>query len=121
MPNNPNAVANLKPFKKGDPRINRKGRPKTFDALRALTQQIVHETAVKDGKPAVYDDGVNPPHVMTNVEAIIRKWLGSGNPQLQRAAIEIAFGKVPENLNISSDKPLELKIVEVVKDAGDDE
>lgn len=82
--------------------INRKGRPKTFDALRALAQQIAHETAVREGQPAVFDDGVNPPHIMTNVEAIIRKWLGSGNPQLQKAAIEIAFGKVPENVDITS-------------------
>jgi hypothetical protein len=31
-----------KPFAKGDKRINRKGRPKTFDALRQLAQTIAH-------------------------------------------------------------------------------
>ncbi len=30
-------------FTKGDPRINRNGRPKSFDALRALAQEIAHE------------------------------------------------------------------------------
>ena len=30
-------------FVKGDPRINRNGRPKSFDALRALAQEIAHE------------------------------------------------------------------------------
>lgn len=34
--------SNLKPFQKGDKRINRKGRPKSFDALRALA--ITQET-----------------------------------------------------------------------------
>lgn len=97
-------MTNKKPgtFKKGDPRINRRGRPKSFDALRALAQQIANETAVtKEGTPAIHDDGINPPHVMTNVEAVLRRWMG-GNSQQQRAAIEIAFGKVPENIDVTS-------------------
>ena len=36
---------NLIPFIKGDPRINRDGRPKNFDALRELAREIGYEPA----------------------------------------------------------------------------
>ena len=91
MPNNPNAVDNLKPFVKGDPRINRKGRPKSFKALRELAQEVAHEKAKSGGNTLVIDG-----HSVTVAEAIIRQWAGSKNPQLQRAFIEIAYGKTPE-------------------------
>ena len=108
-------------FKKGDPRINRKGRPKSFDKLRELAQQIAHETAQKGGAPLVIEG-----HIATVAEAILRQWIQSGNPQLQRAFMEIAFGKVPENIDLTSDgKAIEpIKIIEVVKtyrEAGADE
>lgn len=37
-----------KPFAKGDPRINRKGRPRSFQAFRELTQDVLHEEARDD-------------------------------------------------------------------------
>lgn len=83
-------------FAKGDPRINRKGRPKTFDALRNLAQEIAHEVAASGDKPLVISG-----HYVTVAEAILRKWALSPNPQLQRAFIEIAFGKVPDEHNIT--------------------
>lgn len=98
---------NLKPFVKGDKRINRKGRPKSFDALRTLAQMIANEvTTSKDGQIK-----------MTRVEAIMRSWSLSGNYQLQRAFIEIAFGKVPDNLQITGKDgdPLKVQIIEVIK------
>ena len=76
---------NLKPFKKGDKRINRKGRPKTFDALRQLAQTIAHED-ISDG--------------MTVTEAILRKWAGSKDPRLQLQFMEVAFGKVQNPVEI---------------------
>lgn len=79
-------------FKKGDPRINRKGRPKSFDALRALAQQIAHERS-----GAIAKDG----HELTVAEAIMRQWAQSKNPQLQRAFIEVAFGKVPDRTELT--------------------
>ena len=77
-------------FQKGDPRINRKGRPKSFDALRELAQQIAHEPT------QIVVDG----HKVTVAEAILRQWAQSKNPQLQRAFIEVAFGKVPDKLDV---------------------
>ncbi len=82
---------NLKPFKKGDARINRKGRPKNFDGLRALARDIADEELVS-GDGAVK---------MTAVEAILRKWASSGNPQLQKQFIEVAYGKVPDQVEVT--------------------
>lgn len=75
--------------------INRKGRPKSFDALRELAQQIAHEAAIKDGHPIVISG-----HVVTVAEAILREWARSGKPELQRGFIEVAFGKVPTPIEI---------------------
>ena len=88
--NTAGSTATGKPFTKGDPRINRKGRPKSFDALRALAQQIAHE-------PITEVNG----HMATTAEMILRKWASSPNPLLQRGFIEIAFGKVPDKIELS--------------------
>ena len=77
-------------FKKGDPRINRKGRPKDFDGLRELARQIADE-------PITEVNG----HKATVAEMILRKWATSQNALLQRAFIEVAYGKVPDNIQIS--------------------
>ena len=89
-----------RPFTKGDPRINRKGRPKSFDGLRELAQLIGHEAvSVGDKK-------------LTVTEAILRQWAQSKNPILQRAFIEIAFGKVPDRTELTGadGKPLKIKV-----------
>ena len=87
----------LTPFVKGDPRINRNGRPKSFDALRTLAQQIAHETAKAGGADVVIDG-----HKVTVTEAVLRQWFQSKDFQKQRAAMEIAFGKVPTPIDITS-------------------
>jgi len=88
---------NLKPFKKNDARINRKGRPKTFDALRGLAQQIAHEIAkADDGQPVIVDG-----QPITAVEAILRIWSMSANPALQMKFVEVAYGKVPDELQVA--------------------
>jgi len=69
-----------KKFVKGDKRINRKGRPKDFNALRELAQEIAHEELADK---------------RTVVQAIMRKWAGSNDPRLQMAFVEYAYGKVP--------------------------
>lgn len=84
-----------KPFVKGDPRINRKGRPKSFDALRKLAQDISHEVALKGGEPLVIDG-----HIATVSEMILRQWAQSKDPRLQQAFINYAYGKVPDKVEI---------------------
>ena len=77
-------------FTKGDPRINRNGRPKSFDALRSLSQSIAHEVAQQGGKDVIING-----HKVTVTEAILRQWAQSKNPKLQQLFMEVAFGKVP--------------------------
>lgn len=95
-----------KPFVKGDPRINRKGRPKSFDALRDLAQQIAHETAKANGNSVVIDG-----HIVTVTEAILRQWAQSKNPILQQRFIEVAFGKVPQPVELSGKDGEPLRVI----------
>lgn len=83
-------------FKKGDPRIWRGGRPKSFDALRTLAQEIAHETAKAGGQPVIVDG-----HAATVTEVIMRQWAQSKDPRLQQKFIEVAYGKTPEQVLLS--------------------
>ena len=87
------SVARPGQFVKGDKRINRKGRPKSFDAVRALAQQIAHE---------VTESG------WTQVESILRK-LAQDDP---KHFLEIAFGKVPTPLQHSggAGEPVSIRV-----------
>jgi hypothetical protein len=84
----------LRPFVKGDPRINRKGRPKSFDQFRELAQAIGHEKITdKDGE------------LMMRVEAILRSWTTSKQPVLQLAFIAYCYGKPPDKIETESLQP----------------
>ena len=112
-----------KPFVKGDPRINRKGRPKSFDALRQLAQQIAHEEAkAKDKDTGAFVPVVIDGHVATTTELILRKWASSNDPRLQMAFIEVAFGKVPNPVELTGKDggPVTLAVVENIVDAHAD-
>lgn len=78
----------IKPFVKGDKRINRLGRPASFDQLRKLAQSIAVEVVeTKQGEK------------ITVVDAIMRTWAQSKDPRLVQAFIGYAYGKVPEVVN----------------------
>lgn len=74
---------NLKPFSKGDPRINRKGSPKDFWALRRLAKEIGGET-IKYGNEE-----------RTRVELILQDWATSRDPKKQQSYIRMAYGSPP--------------------------
>lgn len=104
------------PFRKGDPRINRKGRPKSFDQLRSLAQEIAHEAAKQGNQPVVIDG-----HVVTVTEAIMRQWAMSKDPRLQQKFIEVAYGQVPSVTRLEGQDggPMIIKVVYENEDNAD--
>lgn len=85
---------NLVPFKKGDPRINRNGRPKNFDALREMARELGYEPV----------DFREDPKARSVIEAILRDWMTSKNFQKQQAFMHYAFGKVPETFEVTQER-----------------
>lgn len=92
-----------KPFEKGhDPRRNKRGRPRTFDQVRALAQQIAKEPAMtQDGKPVIFNE-----RHLTVIDLILRTWASSKKPQLQALFVEYAYGKVPHQVDVQGDTVL---------------
>ena len=98
-----------KPFTKGDKRINRKGRPKSFDALRRLALEVAHREVKDDnGEPLVIDG-----QTITKIEDILMHWSTSSEPALQKAFVEIAYGKVPMPVEVTGKDggPVVIKVV----------
>lgn len=83
-------------FQERKHQINRKGRPKSFDALRDLAQAISHEEALSGGQPLVVNG-----KVVTVAEAILRQLAQSKNPKERELFLAIAFGKVPNPVEVS--------------------
>jgi hypothetical protein len=78
----------LIPFVKGDKRINRKGRPKSFDQLRALAQQIAAEPIDTETK-------------VTRIEAMLKIMSSSRNPADRALFLAYAYGKPRETLDVN--------------------
>ncbi|MGH8092271.1 MAG: hypothetical protein ACREIF_02195 [Chthoniobacterales bacterium] len=90
-----------KGFVKGDARINRKGRPRGFDELRKRAIEIALESVCSGSD-------------VTTIDAILRSWAFSPEPTLQKAFVEIAYGKVPNKIEMN---PLENKTRIILKHA----
>lgn len=79
-------------FVKGDKRINRGGRPKDFDMLRKLAQQIAGEALpTKEGEAAI-----------TRVTALLRVMSSSKAPADRRTFLEYAYGKPKDEIDVTS-------------------
>ena len=89
---NANSVG--RPFFSGDSRINRKGRPKSFDALR--------REAIKLAGEIIVAQQANGEEVeLSRIHKILLDWAGSDDPQAQKLFVEYAFGKVPNKEEIT--------------------
>jgi predicted CopG family antitoxin len=82
-------------FKKGDPRINRNGRPRKSDELRKVLLDKLDAVALdKNGGPLLRD-GVP----VTNLEMLLEKMLK--DPRSFKEVLDRAYGKVRDEIEIN--------------------
>ena len=101
--------ASLKPFQRGDARINRKGRPRNLPGLRDLTLDILSEPATQaDGSPVVANG-----KPITKIEAIVRAAVQSKDPRQRQWAVELAYGKVAQVTQLAGEGggPITFRVV----------
>ena len=77
-----------KPFVKGDVWINRSGRPRSFDQLRLLAQQIGQEK-VRDENGAL----------LTVAEMVLRKLVQSNDARALQIFLEYGYGAPPTKID----------------------
>jgi hypothetical protein len=96
-------------FVKGDKRINRKGRPKSFETLRKEAQKLAGEiidAAAEGGAPVE----------MSRIHSILLDWATSRDPRKQELFVSYAYGKVPQKEEITgADGGAQKMIIEVVR------
>lgn len=103
-------------FKTGDPKINKHGRPKTFNMARALAQDIAHEPLAGDGGASVLN---KRGEIQTRIEAILRTMSSSRNPKLIELFLAYAVGKPKDEVDVQMGGAVTLNVVYKDKANGD--
>ena len=80
-----------KPFVKGDPRINRKGRPKILPELEVIIAEVLSETN-KDGKTAAEQV----------IQTLKNRAIKDGDVRAIQLLLDRAYGKTPEKIDLTS-------------------
>lgn len=91
-------VENLKPFTKGDARINRAGRPKDFDTLRKLVQSVGNEIAVDAKGQPIVNPATGAPY--TRIELAVRGMMS--NPKQLKTLLAYGYGTPPTSVDVTS-------------------
>lgn len=94
------------PFVHGDPRINRKGRPKSFDQLRKLAVLVAAE---------------QDPAGITRVLQILRDMASSKDANKQDKFLAYAYGKPKDELDVTTAGNAITFLVERYEPGGDKE
>lgn len=89
--------ANLIPFVKGDARINKLGRPRNFDQLRALVQEIGAEKLDNSD--------------LTRIAAKVRQMYASRQSGDNVTLLAYGFGKVKDETAATVDGKLQIEII----------
>jgi hypothetical protein len=101
-----------KTFKDHPERINRKGRPKSFDKLRELAVSLANEAAIDAAtKGPLLVKG----HAATEIEMLMRQMMHDNPARF----VEIAFGKVPDEMNMNTKGEIIFKVVRDTKPIPD--
>jgi len=87
--------------------INKNGRPRSFDALRKMAQEMFIRPALDAGGEPVKIDG-KPASI---VEVVVWKMIHSKNPKEVELALQIAFGKVPDNMELNQKGEIIIKVI----------
>ena len=107
MPVTETQKANLIPFKKGDVRINRKGRITNFAKLRKLAQDVGNEL-------------IGEEEAITRFTALLRVMSSSRNPADRMGFLAYAVGKPKEEVVVGGEGGLTIKIIKASNDTDTD-
>ncbi len=98
MPRNPGKTPS-KPFVKGDPRINRKGRPKKGETFAEYVRNFMEAEDEAKGT------------IVAEMMQIAVKRARMGQFQFWEQLVNRAYGKVPDKVEINKDDDIDLSLL----------